>query len=389
MRKIIPIVLAVMVVAVGFNGVFAQTEDRAGHVKTQETKIEKVIAVRNRPATAKLTDTVEITGGEGRKVRLERWNRTQERWIVRKTYDLKDTEKKQRIKIEYPENWSSTTYATWRIRVPEGISDDGKIKYEGAETKVETIAYNRYKVPLKARAACIMDEEGHILYSKNSTVKRAMASTTKMMTATLVIERGMMNSNVTVSKWAAGTPWGILFLRGGEEFTMRGMMNAMLIGSSNESANAIAQKVGGSKTNFVAMMNRRAASLGLKNTHYNNPHGLDSNGHYSTARDVTKLLMHVSKYEDFRNIASKQSYILRDVNRTDRWKIKTTNPLLGKVDGVLYGKTGFEDNAGYCLAVAYKPGQKKYYVTTLGNFTYEGRSTDQKKLYRYARQIKI
>lgn len=313
--------------------------------------------MRNRPATAKLTDTVEITGGEGRTVRLERWNRTQERWIVRKTYNLKDSEKKQRIKIEYPENWSSTTYATWRIRVPEGISDDGKIKYEGAETKVQTIAYNRYKVPLKARAACIMDEEGHIIYSKNSTMKRAMASTTKMMTATLVIERGMMN--------------------------------AMLIGSSNESANAIAQKVGGSKTNFVAMMNRRAASLGLKNTHYNNPHGLDSNGHYSTARDVTKLLMHVSKHEDFRNIASKQSYILRDVNRTDRWKIKTTNPLLGKVDGVLYGKTGFEDNAGYCLAVAYKPGQKKYYVTTLGNFTYEGRSTDQKKLYRYARQIKI
>ena len=354
-----------------------------------ETEIEGVLTVRNCHADSALTDTIKITNGAGRKVYLKKWNKAQGRWYTRSTYQLKNTDKPQSIKLVYPENWSAATYGTWKVYVPAGTDAAGAKTYSAKEIKVRTIAYNRYDLPLKAKAACIMDEDGYIIYSKNSTVRRPMASTTKMMTATLVIEKGLMNRTVTVSEWAAGTAWGILNLKGGEKFKMSSLMHALLISSSNEAANAIAQSVAGTKAKFVSMMNTRAKELGLKNTHYANAHGLEQDGHYSTARDVTRLLMHVSSYKEFRTIAGKQNYRMYNLSRSKSWKLETTNPLLGKVDGLLYGKTGYEDHAGYCLSVVYKPAGRKYYITTLGNSTYEGRNADQKALYRYSKKIKI
>lgn len=365
----------------------ADSEYKAEPVKV-ETEIEGVLTVRNCRADSALTDTIKITNGAGRKVYLKKWNKAQGRWYTRSTYQLKNTEKPQSIKLMYPENWSTTTYGTWKVYIPAGTDAAGEKTYSAEEVKVRTIAYNRYDLPLKAKAACIMDEDGYIIYSKNSTVRRPMASTTKMMTATLVIEKGLMNRTVTVSKWAAGTAWGILDLKGGERFKMSSLMHALLISSSNEAANAIAQSVAGTKVKFVSMMNTRAKELGLKNTHYANAHGLEQDGHYSTARDVTRLLMHVSSYKEFRTIAGKQNYRMYNLSRSKSWNLETTNPLLGKVDGLLYGKTGYEDHAGYCLSVVYRPANKKYYITTMGNGTYEGRNEDQKALYRYSKKIK-
>ena len=365
----------------------ADSEYKAEPVKVK-TEIEGVLTVRNCRADSTLTDTIKITNGAGRKVYLKKWNKAQGRWYTRSTYQLKNTEKPQSIKLMYPENWSTTTYGTWKVYIPAGTDAAGEKTYSAEEVKVRTIAYNRYDLPLKAKSACIMDEYGYIIYRKNSTVKRPMASTTKMMTATLVIEKGLMNRTVTVSKWAAGTAWGILNLKGGERFKMSSLMHALLISSSNEAANAIAQSVAGTKVKFVSMMNTRAKELGLKNTHYANAHGLEQDGHYSTARDVTRLLMHVSSYKEFRTIAGKQNYRMYNLSRSKSWNLETTNPLLGKVDGLLYGKTGYEDHAGYCLSVVYKPAGRKYYITTLGNSTYEGRNEDQKALYRYSKKIK-
>lgn len=264
-----------------------------GKVIGTKTVSSGVITVRTMNTKSVLTDKITITNGAGRTMYLKKLNISNGKWYTKNEYQLEDTDEPQHIIIEYPEQWSDTTYATWKISIPELTDNEENKVYEAEEAAVKTIAYNRYSLSLKAKSACILDENGYVIYSKKSGVKRAMASTTKLMTATLAIESGKLDKTVTVSKWAANTPWRNLFLKTGEKFKMRSLMHALLICSSNESANVIAQSVGQTEKKFVSRMNKRAQELGLTNTHYCNAHGLDAEGQYSTAKDVTKLLMHI------------------------------------------------------------------------------------------------
>lgn len=122
-----------------------------------------------------------------------------------------------------------------------------------------------------------------------------MASTTKIMTAIVAIENGNLDDRVTVSRRAASIGGSVINLKTGEELTLRELLYGMLVKSGNDAAIAVAEHVGGTVENFVEMMNKKAKELGLKDTAFKNPHGLDATGHYSTAYELAKLTQYALK----------------------------------------------------------------------------------------------
>jgi len=202
---------------------------------------------------------------------------------------------------------------------------------------------------IPAASAVLIDAKTkEILYEKNPHDKRPMASTTKIMTALVAIERGNLEDEVTVNPSALGPgSKGGLGLRVGERFKLRELLYAALLPSANDGAVAIADHVGGSVEGFAAMMNERAASIGAYNTHYTNPHGLDEDLHYSTAYDLAIIARAALQNQTFSEISSTQRWGL---NRSGViYPIKNYNTLLSTYPGATGGKTGYTNKAGNCL----------------------------------------
>jgi D-alanyl-D-alanine carboxypeptidase (penicillin-binding protein 5/6) len=176
-----------------------------------------------------------------------------------------------------------------------------------------------------------------------------MASTTKIMTALLALERGNLNQVVTVDVNAADMPdSSVMGLSPGERLTLRDLLYGLLLPSGNDAARQIARTIAGSEPAFVDLMNRRAAELGLADTHYANPHGLDAPGHYTSAADLAKLARIALRNPTFAQIVATQQ---KTVKGRATYDLHSTNPLLGQpgVEGV---KTGHTDLAGACLVAA-------------------------------------
>ena len=204
---------------------------------------------------------------------------------------------------------------------------------------------------ISARAGELIDTDGRFLWTRSSASRRPMASTTKVMTGLLALENADLDDVVKITKTSANVPYAT-GLKAGEKVTVRKLLELALVCSSNDAATALAIHVSGSVPAFARKMNARAAQLGLDDTHYANPHGLDARGHYTSATDLAKLIQKAMKIEEFRRIVAKPSVKFPGYkSRRTRW-IKSTNQLLGVVEGMRGGKTGFTNDAKYCF-VAY------------------------------------
>lgn len=211
---------------------------------------------------------------------------------------------------------------------------------------ISNIAPNK-KPTIDAHSAIVMDmESGKILYEKDAYTKRSIASTTKIMTAILAIEKGNMGDTVTISKRAAQVRGSTIHLQKGENILLKELLYGLMLKSGNDAAIAIAEHIGGSVEGFAILMNDKAKELGLNNTNYITPHGLDKPGQYSTAYDLAILTKYAFKNEIFGKIVSTVSTSI-----PNRY-LHNTNEMLELYKGADGVKTGFTGQAGRCLVTS-------------------------------------
>ncbi len=200
-----------------------------------------------------------------------------------------------------------------------------------------------------ARGAVVLEAvSGTVLYEKNGDLPLPEASTTKIMTALLVLERADLEAEITISPAAAAVEGSRLGLTAGEKLSVSDLLYILMLKSGNDAAHALAEGVGGSVARFVQMMNQKAMELGLKNTLFQNPHGLPDENHYTTAYDLATLTAVALQNPEFCNIVSAEKRKLTYKNKV----IANSNKLLGTCEGVFGVKTGFTKKAGRCLVTA-------------------------------------
>ena len=193
-----------------------------------------------------------------------------------------------------------------------------------------------------------------------------MASTTKLMTALLVVENADLDDRVTISRRAQATGHKQIHLRSGETWAVGELLEAVMVVSANDAAIALAEHVGGSVGEFVELMNERASDLGLADTSYANPHGLDARGHYTSARDLLTLSREVMANSTLASMALRQHALLVDGDgSTERWS--STNELLGTFAGAIGVKTGWTTGAGDVLVAAAERDGRRLYVVVMGS----------------------
>lgn len=206
---------------------------------------------------------------------------------------------------------------------------------------------------VSADSAILIDgKSGTVLYEKNAEQIRPMASTTKIMTALIAIESGNLDRTVRIPKDAMGIEGSSVYLCEGEELTLRQLLYALLLSSANDAAVAIAIDIGGSVENFASLMNQRAIALGLSDTHFDNPHGLDSDAHYTTAKDLATLAAYAMSLPEFRNIVSTYKQTIPMNNGENTRLTVNHNKLLRSYKGAVGVKTGFTKKSGRCLVSA-------------------------------------
>ena len=246
-------------------------------------------------------------------------------------------------------------------------------------TRVADAPALRSKAPdLYIPSGVLMTMDGRELWARNPESRRAMASTTKIMTAVVVLEKADLNTIVTVDKVASAVGQSSMGLVAGERIPLGELLKGVLVQSGNDAATLAAEGVGGSVESFVAMMNAKAAQLDLVNTHYVNPHGLDANGHYTSAEDLTALARYAMRNPVFRQIVC--TYTVKV--RSDRYTHVLTNhnSLLKSYKGTEGVKTGWTDNAGYCVVFAVKRGNIEFVGTVMGAANEAGRAAQATKL---------
>lgn len=209
----------------------------------------------------------------------------------------------------------------------------------------------RDTVDVSAGGVMLMDARTHkVLYAKTAHEKLPMASTTKIMTAILAIEAGNLDALVTVPQEAYGVEGSSMYLRLGEQISMRDLLYGLMLVSGNDAAVAIAVHVGGSVEGFAALMNAKAASLGAHNTHFVTPNGLPDPDHYTTAYDLALIACYAMQNETFREIVGTTYYqtTTGEIART----VKNKNKILWEYEGGNGVKTGYTMAAGKCLVFA-------------------------------------
>lgn len=220
--------------------------------------------------------------------------------------------------------------------------------------------------------------DGRELWARDPEARRAMASTTKIMTALVVLEHADMSDEVVVDKIARTVGESAMGLRVGERLTMGELLKGVLVQSGNDAATMIAEKVGGTVANFVDMMNAKAKQLDLVNTHYVNPHGLDAPGHYTSAEDLTALARIAMSNPTFRSIVGVYTVKVRSNRYTHL--LQSHNALLKTYKGAEGIKTGWTNDAGYCVVFAAKRGGVELVGTVMGAASEAGRAQQAQKL---------
>lgn len=206
------------------------------------------------------------------------------------------------------------------------------------------------EVNTSAKACVVIDAaSGRVLLEHNAAAPLPMASTTKVMTALLAIEKGDLSDHVTCGRNAFGVPGTSIYLGLGETLTLEQMLYGLMMASGNDAATAIAEHIGGTVDEFCRMMTERAAELGCENTVFLTPHGLPKEGHYTTARDLALIAREAMTHDIFRTIVStKRAKIPWEGREYDR-VLNNKNRLLTTYDGATGIKTGYTKAAGRCL----------------------------------------
>ena len=262
---------------------------------------------------------------------------------------------------------------------------------------------NNTDLNLYAQSAVLMDADtGRILYGKNENEILANASTTKILTCILALELGDMESYVSVSETAAKMPKVHLGMKDGQFFKLKDLLYSLMLESHNDSAVAIAEHIGGSVEKFAVLMNEKAKNLGCVNTYFITPNGLDAVAgekfHSTTAVDLSKMMSYCvlqsPKKDEFLEICTKKSHTFSDYKKTEvgfekngrTYGVNNKNTFLSMMEGVLAGKTGFTNKAGYCYVAALHDDERTFVVSLLAcgwpnNKHYKWEDT--KKLFRY------
>ena len=238
----------------------------------------------------------------------------------------------------------------------------------------EPETYSKYIV-------CIERTTSQVLYEKDAYTKTPMASTTKIMTAIIALENCELTEQVEVSSDAANVSGSTLGLTAESTVSMEALLYGLLICSGNDCAVAIAEYIGGSIEGFADLMNDKATNLGLVNTHFVTPHGLDDDNHYTTAYDLAILTNYALDNEKFKEIVGIKTttIMVGEYSRT----ITNTNEVLGNTEGVYGVKTGFTANAGRCLVTACKIDNLDIIIVVLGADTKEIRGLDTNNIIEY------
>ncbi|UYO01748.1 D-alanyl-D-alanine carboxypeptidase family protein [Paenibacillus sp. PSB04] len=234
-----------------------------------------------------------------------------------------------------------------------------------AGTSRASAAKNLPALGTHAQAAALIDvTSGRLLYSSHGDDELRIASLTKIMTAIVAIEHGKLDSEVKVSKNAFGKEGSSIYLKLGEEMTLENMLYGLMLRSGNDAATAIAEHVGGSVEGFVYLMNEKARMLGLSHSHFMNPHGLDEEGHYSSANDLAKLTAYALHNPVFKEIVKTPTKKVPNPNESWDYKWDNKNKMLRLYEGADGVKTGYTKKAFRCLvSSATRNGQQLVAVT--------------------------
>lgn len=258
---------------------------------------------------------------------------------------------------------------------------------EIVDVNAEISSYNKsikeIKIPeINSRSSVVIDRNTNtILYGKNENTRRKMASTTKIMTAIIIIENCNLDETIEISKKAAGTGGSRLGLKTGDKITIRDLLYGLMLRSGNDAAVALAEHTSGNVENFTELMNQKSVNLGLKNTHFETPHGLDSDEHYTTAYELAILSNYALNNKIFAQIVGTKSYTVT-INGYPK-QLSNTNELLGNFNGIYGIKTGFTNGANRCLVTACKRGNMDIICVVLGADTKKFRTQDSIKLINY------
>ncbi len=219
---------------------------------------------------------------------------------------------------------------------------------------------------LSAHSAVLIEaSSGEIIFSKNATERMPMASTTKIMTALVALENCELSKVVSVSPNAVGVEGSSIYLSQGEKVTMEDLLYAMLLESANDAAAAIAIEVGGSVEGFAEMMNKKASDMGLTNTHFENPHGLDGETHYTTAYELALIAREALKNDTFKKIVSTHRRTMPLKGGEGTRVLINHNKLLNSYEGAIGVKTGFTKKSGRCLVSAAEKDGLTFIAVTL------------------------
>ncbi|MBO4950446.1 MAG: D-alanyl-D-alanine carboxypeptidase [Clostridia bacterium] len=214
-----------------------------------------------------------------------------------------------------------------------------------------------------AKAAVIIDAaSGAVLYDKNASVRLPMASTTKIMTALAVIENSSPEDVITVSLSAAGVEGSSIYLAAGEKITVLDLLYGLMLESGNDAATALAEGVFGSVQACVDTMNEMCRGMGLVDTHFENPHGLDNKNHYTTAYELAVITREAMKNDLFRELVSAKSYVTG--GEKSRY-FSNHNRLLRSYPRAIGVKTGYTSKSGRCLVTATSENGEEYIAVTL------------------------
>ena len=218
-----------------------------------------------------------------------------------------------------------------------------------------TLSVNKVEASsTSAKGMCVLEQDSkRVLYQKDMDTMRANASTTKIVTAITVIQHcDNLDEVITVHNKSIGIEGTSIYLRKDEQLSVRDLLYGLMLRSGNDSAVALAYHIGGTEAQFVDMMNELCVSVGTKNTHFANPHGLDDDNHYTTAYDLALVTAYALNNPIFKEIVSTKHHTIPATNISEARYLTNKNRLLNSLDGCVGVKTGFTTRAGRCLVSA-------------------------------------
>ena len=251
-----------------------------------------------------------------------------------------------------------------------------------------TVVYAEEDIAPNAKSAILIEAStGKVIYEKNIDEKYAPASMTKMMSLLLIMEnidnRNLrMDEVIKVSKNAASMGGSQIFLQENEEMTVEDLLKGITIGSANDATVALAERIGGTESAFVELMNKKAKELGLKNTNFKNPTGLDEANHYSSSHDMAIIARELVKHSKILEFSSIYETYLRTDTDNKFWLVNT-NKLVRFYPGVDGLKTGYTEEAGYCLTATINKDNMRLIAVVMGEPTSSIRNSEVSALLDY------